>query len=894
MYFCCSEVETIKSLLTNTLKMNKFLWLLVLMPFLAFAQEIPVEWTFEAKHIEKDVYDLIYTAEIDKGWNVYSQYIEEGGPVATEVTYESKSQELVGTSTESGDKKEGQDPIFEMHLIKFSAKKPYVITQRIKSQDKTNVSGYLTFMACDDSHCIPPTDVEFDFSLTKADAQNDRASVKSPEVKTSGVSGSAAEKPRDNEVMAKSSLSKPVPVDRTAITSYNWIDIPNDESPIKWSFAINKEGDQQNVLFKADIEKGWTVYSQHLDEGGPVPTSITYDQKVNTSNNEESGARKEGIDPVFEMNVVKFLDKEPYIIKETLDSDEDIVTGYITYMACDEEKCLPPTDLSFAFNLKETRAYLPVDDDSGSLDVVDLTKESSASLSGMVLSGGQIDQTRERLRVTHEDPLSSCGSAESEKSGLSWMFLFGFLGGLLALLTPCVFPIIPMTVSFFTKDTKRKGWVSGLIYGASIIVIYVTIGLLITAVFGEEALNSLSTSWIANTLFFIIFVFFAFSFFGFYELTLPSSWSTKSDKMADQGGLLGIFFMAFTLALVSFSCTGPIIGAALVESASNQVGPFVVMLGFSLGLALPFGLFAAFPAWLNSLPQSGGWMNSVKVTLGFIELALAFKFLTVADLTSHWGLLRYEVFIGLWILIALAMAAYGMGWIKFPHDSPIKKISTRRYVYSFASLAFAIYLGTGFIYNDTIKSYRPLNLMSGIAPPTSYNIFLDDPKDLLDKSIKERYPSYGKCANNINCFKDYFEGMAYAQEVGKPVFLDHTGHGCVNCRRTEDNIWSDNRIRNMLNDDYVLISLYVDDREKLDQVLISKKRNKKLRTVGNRWADFQIVNFDQITQPLYVMVTPQEDVITQPREYKEGIEDYFNYLSCGLKTFKENLGTSSL
>jgi len=425
---------------------------------------------------------------------------------------------------------------------------------------------------------------------------------------------------------------------------------------------------------------------------------------------------------------------------------------------------------------------------------------------------------------------------------------------------------------------------NGLIYGASIVVIYVTIGLLITGLFGTEALNSLSTNWIANTLFFLIFVFFAFSFFGFYEITLPSSWSTKSDQMADKGGLLGIFFMAFTLALVSFSCTGPIIGAALVESASNQVGPFVVMTGFSLALALPFGLFAAFPAWLNSLPSSGGWMNSVKVVLGFIELALAFKFLTVADLTSHWGILKYETFLAIWILIALAMAAYGMGWIKFPHDSPVRKISTRRWVFSIASLLLAGYLSTGFIYNQETQNYKTLALLSGIAPPVSYNLFLSDPA--VNDDIKARYPSFGKCANNIDCFKDYFEGLAYAQEIGKPLLIDHTGHGCVNCRRTEDNIWSDDRIRGMLNDDYVLVSLYVDDREKLEKMLISKHNNKKLRTVGSKWADFEIVNFAQFSQPLYVVVTPEEEVVSLPRGYKEGVEDYYNYLKCGLESFK--------
>ena len=889
--------------------MKRLFWIyFVLLTAFLQAQEIPVTWSIDANHVDGTTYDLVFVADIDKGWNVYSQFIGEGGPIPTSVTYESEGHKLVGKSQETGDRKAGMDPIFEMDLIKFTAKKPYTITQRIDAGSSKKVSGYLTFMACDNSHCIPPTDIDFSLALTGSGGQEDRAAVTPPSEpsklsESKETSPIAQQPPTPTTAVVKADVppSRPESGDLSSSImaddpSLSWIKILDKESPVTWSYAIAPISEETyKVFYKADISDGWTVYSQHLDDGGPIPTSVTYDQKVTTSDNQEKGYKKEGLDPYFDINVVKYLDKEPFVVSEVITSKEDKVTGYLTYMACDDKQCLPPTDVNFGFDLTSGVAYNTSAEVAETTSFADNTENiSAAGLISAIKEGGRIDQTREKLRETHVEPLSSCGSAGEKRTGLSWMFLFGFLGGLLALLTPCVFPIIPMTVSFFTKDTKRKGWVSGLIYGASIVVIYVTIGLAITALFGEEALNSLSTSWIANTLFFVIFVFFAFSFFGFYELTLPSSWTTQSDKMADKGGLIGIFFMAFTLALVSFSCTGPIIGAALVESASNQVGPFVVMLGFSLGLAIPFGLFAAFPAWLNSLPQSGGWMNSVKVTLGFIELALAFKFLTVADLTSHWGILKYEVFIGLWILIALAMAAYGMGWIKFPHDSPIKKISVRRYVYSIASLVFAVYLGSGFIYNDEIKSYNPLNLMSGIAPPTSYNLFLDDPKDLLDTNIKAKFPSYGKCANNINCFKDYFEGMAYAQEVGKPVFLDHTGHGCVNCRRTEDNIWSDNRIRSMLNDDYVLVSLYVDDREKLENILISEKRNKKLRTVGNRWADFQIVNFDQITQPLYVMVTPEEEVMTEPREYKEGVEDYFNYLSCGLETFRKNAGNSGL
>jgi thiol:disulfide interchange protein DsbD len=464
-----------------------------------------------------------------------------------------------------------------------------------------------------------------------------------------------------------------------------------------------------------------------------------------------------------------------------------------------------------------------------------------------------------------------------------WTFFLGFAGGLVALLTPCVFPMIPLTVSFFTKDTKRKGWMNALLYGASIIVIYVSIGLLITGVFGATALNELSTNAIANTLFFLIFVIFAFSFFGYYEIQLPSSWANKSDSMADKGGLIGIFFMAFTLAIVSFSCTGPIIGSAIVQSATSTLGPFVVMLGFSVALAIPFGLFAAFPAFLNSLPKSGSWMNSVKVVLGFLELALALKFLSVADMTMHWGILKYELFMGLWVIIFLATTLYLFGFIKFPHDSPLKKLSPQRWLFSLSFLALTIYLATGFFYNEKTQSYDSLKLMSGLAPPAQYNYLLPEPA--LNPDIKSRYISYTKCANNLDCFKDYYEGLAYAKEVNKPILLDFTGYGCVNCRKTEEHIWVRDEVWNQIAEDYVLISLYVDDRKALDDILLSKSRETKLRNVGNKWADFQIVNFEQNSQPLYVMMTPDEKVMAKPRGYKEGVEDYADFLSCGLEVY---------
>jgi len=805
----------------------------------------PVKWKFEKKALGNDEYELKFTANIDKGWTVYSQFTNDDGPVPTSIEYDNAEIiELSGKSVESGKKKEGFDKIFQLDVIKYLADEPYVITQKIKVKDASKpLTGYLTFMTCDKEKCLPPTDVDFKFDFNAST--------------TADTSAPAAASSTASEGGKK--LLKPV----------------------TWDFDLEKISESDYYLvYKANIEQGWTVYSQFIDGDGPVPTSISFegiDGIELVGGGEESGKKKEGYDKIFQMEVTKYLSDEPFIIKQKVKvKDASIpVTGYLTYMTCDKEKCLPPTDIDFSFDIANGIAGDP-------------TKMAAATGGArtMNLEGNVLDQKVPMLRETFQEPIGDCGTTEKNNS-LMWMFLLGMAGGLLALLTPCVFPMIPLTVSFFTKDTKRSGWMNGAIYGISIIVIYVAMGLLLTAVFGEEALNRLSTNWIANTLFFLIFLAFAFSFFGFFEITLPSSWSTKTDGMADKGGLLGIFFMAFTLALVSFSCTGPIIGSAIVQAASNQVGPAVVMFGFALALALPFGLFAAFPAWLNTLPKSGSWMNSVKVVLGFLELALAFKFLSVADMTNHWGFLKYEVFMAIWVVCFLGMALYLFGFIKFPHDSPIKKLSPTRWVFALASLAFTIYLATGFFYNDKTKSYDPVSLMSGLAPPSHYNFFLDKPE--VDKDMKARFSSYSKCANNIDCFKDYYQGMSYAREQGKPALIDMTGHGCVNCRKTEEHIWVKDNIRDKLNNDFVLISLYVDDDKKLDKKFTSARDgNPSIRNVGNMWADFQIVNFEQNSQPLYIMVTPDEEVLAEPRGYQSGVESYNDYLNCGLNAFEQS------
>jgi len=847
---------------------------LLLLPILFLASllmgqvETPVTWSFEAKPAGENTYDLVFKANIADGWKTYSPFQSYGddvfGPVPTGIYFDEGDHfETVGKLKESDNRQEALEPLFDNITVAYF-KKYATFTQRVRVSDFGKpITGYVECMACDAEKCLPPSAEDFSFSLKPTASAPVTAEPKSAQTETA---------PATDETTAETAPKFSISGTEDALVSDAGASSGMKE-PVQWSFSSKLLQDSlYEVTFTADIEAGWTIYSVHTNpDDGPLPTTFNFedsDEYQLVGAISESGKTKTGMDPVFKVEVTKFVESPAVFTQQLVAMDPtQPVTGYLTYMTCNDAECIP-ADVDFAINLA-----------AGAGGIVQVDPASGLKA---------IDQTVPAIRETHKSPVATCGkeAQSDEESSLLWTFVLGFAGGLLALLTPCVFPMIPLTVSFFTKSSQDKaaGVRNALIYGLSIIVIYVAIGLLITGVFGATALNALSTNWIANTLFFVIFLFFAFSFFGYYEITLPSSWANKSDAMADRGGLIGIFFMAFTLALVSFSCTGPIIGSALVQSATSSLGPFVVMLGFSTALALPFALFAAFPGWLNSLPRSGGWMNSVKVVLGFLELALALKFLSVADMTMHWGILPYEVFLGAWILVFAAMTAYLFGWIKFPHDSPVKKLSPTRGGFAALSLAFTIYLVTGFMYNEDTKSYNALKLMSGLAPPANYNILLA--KGEADESIKAKYPSFTKCANDLDCFKNYEEGVAYAKENDMPILLDFTGYGCVNCRKTEEHIWVEDVVKDKLEQDFVLISLYVDDRKELEETLLSIPRQEKLRNVGNLWADFQIVNFEQNSQPLYVMMSPDEQVLAPPRGYKEGVQDYAEFLECGLNTFQ--------
>lgn len=660
--------------------------------------------------------------------------------------------------------------------------------------------------------------------------------------------------------------------------------------PVTWTFKLNDSNTAEKaIIFTATAEDGWHLYDQNLPEGGPVSTSFNFETLKGA---ELVGKPISSIKPtvvydeLFAMELrwypgtVSFTQK----IKVT-DPAKFEAAGEIEFMACNDETCLPPERVEFAFNKSQisatTAATTNTPEPIASEEILAENKEvpttstpekkhTEKAVSSPATVSGELTN-RSDLWTPVIDKLKAFGDTTVTATDTSWLFIFfaGFLGGLVALLTPCVWPMIPMTVSFFLKRTKdrKKAIRDAMTYGVSIIVIYLVMGLLITGIFGASALNDLSTNAIFNIIFFLLLVVFAISFFGAFEMVLPSSWTNKLDTKADSTtGIISIFFMSFTLVLVSFSCTGPIIGTLLVQAASmgTAVGPAIGMFGFALALSIPFSLFAIFPNMLQSMPKSGGWLNSVKVVLGFLELALALKFLSVADLAYGWRLLDREVFIVLWIAIFALLGCYLLGKIKFAHDSDLPYVSVPRLFMAIISFSFAIYMVPGLW-------GAPLKAISAFAPPLYTQDF-----NLYDSEVHAT-------------FDDYEAGMAYAKKVNKPVIIDFSGFGCVNCRKMEASVWTDPKVKQILEKDYVLITLIVDDKTKLPEPISIEEHGKtrKLKTIGDKWSYLQRSKFGANAQPFYVLLDEKGEPLGPSYAFNEDVPQYIQFLQNGLKVFKE-------
>ena len=635
--------------------------------------------------------------------------------------------------------------------------------------------------------------------------------------------------------------------------------------PVKWSTEVEKISDTEYVLiYKADIEDHWHLYSQTLPEGGALPTEFSYDSIKQIDNYKLLGKAFESesitkFDKVFAMDLTYFDNEATFAQKiELLNPNFNEIVSEVSFQACDDARCIYEFE-EVIFNINDA-------------------KPLSSEISEII--GNKVENKK-----------------ESESKSLLGIFFTSFFLGFLVLLTPCVFPMIPMTVSFFTKQSKTRaeGIKNAILYGFFIIVIYTLLGTAISAIFGSNAMYEFSTGVVFNSIMFIALVLFAFSFMGAFEIMLPNSWVNKVDSGANKGGIVGIFFMALALAVVSFSCTFPIAGTALLDAATKGgIAPIISMLGFSSAIALPFALFAFFPSWLNSLPKSGGWLNTVKVVLGFLELAFAFKFLSMIDLVLEWHFLTRELFLAIWIAIFGTLGLYLLGKIKLPHDSPLDHISVGRLSMAILTIAFTFYLIPGLW-------GAPLQIISGFPPPMSTNsespygvgfmkkqkvVTSTDDKQNITKSLPE-HAHFGP--NDLIAFHDLDKGLAYSKEQNKPVMLDFTGITCVNCRKMEEQVWVEDKIFDVLNNDLVLISLYVDDREELpkEEQYESELTGNTIKTYGQKWLEYQQLNYNTNAQPLYVIKDTEGNDLNESVGYTPNADEYFEWLQKGVENFKK-------
>jgi thiol:disulfide interchange protein DsbD len=699
------------------------------------------------------------------------------------------------------------------------------------------------------------------------------------------------------------------------------------EQPLKWNVSVDADTDQPGeyiLIFKATLDPGWKVYSQDYDTSAiikPTPLGLFFQTAGDyelIGETEELGRVKAIREQYFDCIVVKSYEKTVTLRQRVKpENPAREVIGYLGYQTCNDVKCLFPTTLWFSLRNGQLTLFEEPDD----VDWETYTQTRYETVRAELHEEGPcataaMDSTAAGSLTAGQD----ASSDDPERRSLWGFFILGLGGGLFALLTPCVFPMIPLTVSFFTKRStnRRKGFFNALLYACSIVLIFIALGFIITYAFGPEMLNDMATNKWFNLLFFAIFIVFAMSFFGAFDINLPSSWVTRADKVSDRGGIVGIFFMAFTLVLVSFSCTMPIIGTVIILIADSQEfwGPLLGMLGFSLALAIPFALFAAFPAWLNSMPKSGGWLNRIKVTLGFAELALAFKFFSVADLAYGWQLLSRDVFLSIWIVLAVLLGVYLLGKIRFSPDENSTHVGIPRFFFAVLSFAFAIYMIPGLW-------GAPVNILSGITPPGHYQEFTLKDMDKQFMGIEERFdqlarkvsgsglenpavaelkratpptvlPHKMKPSNALDMYFDYGQALEVAKVSNKPLFVDFTGWGCQSCRKMEDKVWSQDRVWQLLNNEYVIVSLYVDEKESLPEDLRqSPYTGNRVSTIGKLWLDLSRTRYGQLAQPWYVLLDHHEQELAPGRGYTPNVEEYAQFLEAGVVEYKKRNGNGS-
>jgi thiol:disulfide interchange protein len=802
----------------------------------------PATWEFEVSESEVkqgDEIDLIFKAFIDSKWYLYSSDFElNPGPIPTSFTFQKDaSYQLMGDIIPINPSRK-IDEIFEGEVSYFKGTGEF--RQKVKIIGESPIiKGSFSYQVCSDidGKCIP-FDEDFTFNNIKVIAGENIMPIQTLSLQLPGD--------ETNDQEGKSGILKPA----------------------SWSFSVSdtaaRPNDELDLIFQAKIDDDWYLYSSDVDlVPGPIPATFTFSENETyelLGKIQPVGALSK-YDKIFEGDVTYFKGTAEFRQRVKLKKSGFAISGSVEYQVCSDidGKCIPFEE-DFEFG-KESKTPVVLNDEK----IADSNKSLLKS------------------RDTH-----------SPYSLLSFM-LIAFLAGLAALFTPCVFPMIPMTVTFFTGKAKNKktGIKNAIIYGFSIILIYTIIGSVVAPFMGPEMANELATNWIPNLIFFLVFVVFALSFFGLFEITLPSSWVNKADKQADKGGIAGIFFMAFTLVLVSFSCTGPIVGSILVEAAGGQLlKPILGMFAFAMAFAIPFTLFAIFPEWLNSLPKSGGWLNSVKVVLGFLELAFALKFLSIADQAYHWGILDREVYLAFWIVIFTFLGFYLLGKIRLPHDSPLEVISVPRLILSILVFTFVIFLIPGMF-------GAPLKALAGYLPPMSTHDFkLAESKNILisgsgtgEKILcdEPKYADFLHFPHGIKGYFDYDQALSCAKEQNKPVFVDFTGHGCVNCREMEARVWSEAAVLQRFNSDFIMLALYVDDKTELPQsAWYTSEYDKKVKkTIGRQNADLQIRQFNNNAQPFYLILDVNGELLVEPKSYDLNVNNFISFLDAGKKAFAE-------